>query len=102
MPTAIDIAIERTPGVCGGDARIHSTRIPVWLLVGYRKDGVSDARLLEMYPSLSLGDLSSGTVQPVTTPTVAAYTMSPNAVAATLVAPAGSARTGAPAGVVNF
>ena len=51
--------IEKTPGVCGGDARIASTRIPVWLLVGYRKDGVTDNRLLEMYPSLTLGDLSA-------------------------------------------
>lgn len=51
--------VEKTPGVCGGDARIANTRIPVWLLVGYRKDGVTDARLLEMYPSLTLGDLAA-------------------------------------------
>jgi len=51
--------IEKTPDVCGGDARVANTRIPVWLLVGYRKDGVSDAKLLEMYPSLSIGDLSA-------------------------------------------
>lgn len=59
MAAVLDNTIEHTPGVCGGDARIHGTRIPVWLLVGYRKDGVSDARILEMYPSLSLGDLSA-------------------------------------------
>jgi uncharacterized protein (DUF433 family) len=52
-------AIEKTPGVCGGEARIGNTRIPVWLLVGYRKDGVDDAGLLKMYPSLTLGDLSA-------------------------------------------
>jgi len=51
--------IEKTPGVCGGDARIANTRIPVWLLVGYRKDGVDDAGLLQMYPSLTLADLSA-------------------------------------------
>ncbi len=59
MATVIDNSIERTPGVCGGDARIHGTRIPVWLLVGYRKDGVSDKQLLEMYPNITLSDLSS-------------------------------------------
>lgn len=58
MPTLVESSIEKTPGVCGGDARIRSTRIPVWLLVGYRKDGVTDARLLEMYPTLNLGELS--------------------------------------------
>ena len=59
MSAVIDQTIEKTSGVCGGDARIRSTRIPVWLLVGYRKDGVSDSRILEMYPALNLGDLSA-------------------------------------------
>ena len=59
MSAVIDRTIEKTPGVCGGDARIRSTRIPVWLLVGYRKDGVADSQILEMYPSLNLGDLSA-------------------------------------------
>lgn len=59
MSAVIDRTIEKTPGVCGGDARVRSTRIAVWLLVGYRKDGVSDSRLLEMYPALNLGDLSA-------------------------------------------
>ena len=59
MPTVVESSIEKTPGVCGGDARIRNTRIPVWLLVGYRKDGVSESRLLEMYPTLNLNDLSA-------------------------------------------
>jgi uncharacterized protein (DUF433 family) len=59
VSTVAESTIERTPGVCGGDARVRNTRIPVWLLVGYRKDGVSDARLLELYPTLTLGDLSA-------------------------------------------
>jgi uncharacterized protein (DUF433 family) len=58
MATSIATSIEKTPGICGGDARVRNTRIAVWLLVGYRKDGISDARLLEMYPTLTLGDLS--------------------------------------------
>jgi uncharacterized protein (DUF433 family) len=52
-------AIQKTPGVCGGEACIRSTRIPVWLLVGYRKDGATDTELLDMYPSLTLADLSA-------------------------------------------
>ncbi|MDB9514185.1 DUF433 domain-containing protein [Kamptonema animale CS-326] len=49
--------IEKTPGVCGGDARIAGTRIPVWLLAGYRCDGTSDAHILEGYPNLSQAEL---------------------------------------------
>lgn len=45
--------IVRTPGVCGGRARVKDTRIPVWGLVKHRRGGVSDATLLEMYPGLS-------------------------------------------------
>ena len=59
MSTVMTQRIERTPGICGGDARIAGTRIPVWLLVAYRQDGVTDERLLEFYPSLTLGDLSA-------------------------------------------
>jgi len=51
--------IEKTEDICGGDARIANTRIPVWLLVGYRLDGVTDERLLDFYPTLTLGDLSA-------------------------------------------
>ena len=49
--------IERTPGVCGGSACIVRTRIPVWSLVAYRKLGVSDAVLLENFPTLRAQDL---------------------------------------------
>ena len=59
MSAVLTARIERTPGVCGGDARIAGTRIPVWLLVAYRKDGVAEERLLEFYPSLTLADLSA-------------------------------------------
>jgi uncharacterized protein (DUF433 family) len=54
---ASDAGIEKAPGVCGGDARIAGTRIPVWLLVAFRQEGVSDAELLRSYPSLSADDL---------------------------------------------
>ncbi|HSF73526.1 MAG TPA: DUF433 domain-containing protein, partial [Microcoleus sp.] len=39
--------IEKTPGVCGGDARIAKTRIPIWSLVNYRILGASDVRILQ-------------------------------------------------------
>ena len=51
--------IERTPGVCGGDARIANTRIPVWVLVEARTGGYSDADLLVSYPTLTPTDLSN-------------------------------------------
>ena len=49
--------ISKTPGVMGGDACIKNTRIPVWLLVYYRRLGASDMDLLQDYPDLSATDL---------------------------------------------
>jgi len=49
--------INKTPGVMGGDACIRLTRIPVWLLVSYRRDGANDAKILEGHPGLSAADL---------------------------------------------
>lgn len=51
-------AIEKTPGVSGGQACIVRTRIPVWTLEGYRRLGWSDAEILENYPSLRASDLA--------------------------------------------
>lgn len=51
------IGIEKTPGVMGGDACIRQTRIPVWLLVSLRRQGASEAYLLEDYPTLTATDL---------------------------------------------
>ncbi len=51
------LGITKTPGVCGGDACIAKTRIPVWLMVSYRHQGSSDAELLDFYPHLSAADL---------------------------------------------
>jgi len=59
MSTVLIERIEKTPNVSGGDARIADTRIPVWLLVAYRRDGVTDERLLEFYPHLTLADLAA-------------------------------------------
>ena len=54
--------ITKTPGVCGGDACIAGTRIPVWVLVGYRRLGVSESELLHSYPTLSATDLTNAWV----------------------------------------
>jgi uncharacterized protein (DUF433 family) len=51
--------IEKTPGVCGGDARIAKTRIPIWSLVNYRILGASDVRILQDFPHLSAADLAN-------------------------------------------
>ncbi len=50
--------IESTPGICGGAARVAGTRIPVWTLVAYRRQGASEADLLRAYPSLRAEDLA--------------------------------------------
>jgi uncharacterized protein (DUF433 family) len=56
MPATSD-RITKTPGVCGGDACIRGHRIPVWVLVGYRRLNQSDTDLLRAYPSLTPADL---------------------------------------------
>lgn len=49
--------IEKSPDVCGGDACITRTRIPVWSLVNSKKLGLTDAQLLDAYPTLTPDDL---------------------------------------------
>jgi uncharacterized protein (DUF433 family) len=41
--------IQKTPNVCGGDARIRNTRVPVWSLVVARRLGATDAELLDYF-----------------------------------------------------
>ena len=52
------MGIEKTSRVMGGDACIRQTRIPVWLLVSLRRQGASEASLLEDYPGLTDADLT--------------------------------------------
>ena len=54
--------IQKTPGVCGGEACIRQTRIPVWVLVNACNIGISEAQLLKDYPTLSATDLSNAWV----------------------------------------
>jgi uncharacterized protein (DUF433 family) len=51
--------IEKTPGVCGGDACIVNTRIPVWLLVNAHRLGISEAQILQNYPTITAADLGN-------------------------------------------
>jgi uncharacterized protein (DUF433 family) len=51
--------VQRTPGVCGGEACIGRTRIAVWMLEDARRLGVSNAELLQDYPSLTDSDLAA-------------------------------------------
>ncbi len=49
--------IESRPDVCGGEACVVGSRIPVWLLENARRRGVSEQALLAAYPSLRAEDL---------------------------------------------
>ena len=51
--------IESHPEVCGGEACVVRTRIPVWLLEQARRLGVKEVELLRSYPTLSALDLSN-------------------------------------------
>ena len=50
-------AIDKNPGVSGGDAVIVRTRIPGWALEGYRRLGWRETEILENFPSLRASDL---------------------------------------------
>jgi uncharacterized protein (DUF433 family) len=45
--------------ICGGSARVIRTRITVWLLEAFRRNGHSDAELLANYPTLTAEDLAN-------------------------------------------
>jgi uncharacterized protein (DUF433 family) len=60
--------IEKTSRVCGGEARIAKTRIPVWVLVEARRLGYSDADLLTSYPTITTTDLANAWVYAQTHP----------------------------------
>lgn len=49
--------VDSDPAVCGGEACIVRTRIPVWVLEQARRLGTSEADLLRSYPTLRAADL---------------------------------------------
>jgi uncharacterized protein (DUF433 family) len=51
--------ISKQPDRNGGDACIRDTRIPVWVLVNYRRLGGSEADIFRDYPSLTPVDLEA-------------------------------------------
>jgi uncharacterized protein (DUF433 family) len=51
--------IDSDPRVSGGDACVVRTRIPVWLLVQLRRQGATEADLLQSYPVLRSEDLAN-------------------------------------------
>ena len=52
--------VQKTPDVCGGDACIRHTRIPVWLLVRSQELDMSEQRIRESFdPPLSQTDLEA-------------------------------------------
>ncbi|HEV3236782.1 MAG TPA: DUF433 domain-containing protein [Gemmataceae bacterium] len=57
--TATVTWISKKADRCGGDACVRDTRIPVWVLAGYRRLGMSDADILLAYPSLTRADLEA-------------------------------------------
>jgi type III restriction enzyme len=59
VSTENEAIIQHTPGVCGGEACIRQTRIPVWTLVSLRSQGATDNELLKEYPSLTQTDLEA-------------------------------------------
>jgi uncharacterized protein (DUF433 family) len=55
MPSVTQV-IQKTPGVCGGNACVRDTRLPVWTLQRLRDLGRTDEQLLADYPTLLLAD----------------------------------------------
>jgi uncharacterized protein (DUF433 family) len=59
MPTTTNQRITKTSGVCGGDACIVGTRIPVWGLVNHCRLRGSDVGILDSYPDLTKADIEA-------------------------------------------
>ncbi|NEQ71509.1 MAG: DUF433 domain-containing protein [Symploca sp. SIO2D2] len=55
--TLITKTIQKTPGVCGGYARIRNTRIAVWTLISLANQGLDEDALLKDFPGLTHLDL---------------------------------------------
>ena len=51
--------IQRTPGVCGGEARVRETRITVGTLIALQQQGATEAELIENFPAITPSDLDA-------------------------------------------
>lgn len=56
---ALQQPIRKTPGICGGAARIRDTRIPVWTIIAYQQQGATDSELLRNHPGLTPHDIQA-------------------------------------------
>lgn len=54
----IALKIKKTPGVCGGRACVGNTRIPVWTLIEFLKQGATDGDMIRAYPVLTIDHLN--------------------------------------------
>jgi uncharacterized protein (DUF433 family) len=51
--------IQKSPGVCGCEPCVRNTRHTVAGLVEWKKQGITDARILEHHPDLIQADLEA-------------------------------------------
>jgi uncharacterized protein (DUF433 family) len=51
--------VDSSAAICGGEARVVRTRLPIWLLVQARRLGASDGEILRSYPTLRAEDLAN-------------------------------------------
>ncbi|MEG5064507.1 DUF433 domain-containing protein [Microcoleus sp. B3-A4] len=51
--------MSQTLGVCGGDACMRNTGIPIWEVVSFHRLGMNEFRLLDNYPTLNATDLAN-------------------------------------------
>jgi uncharacterized protein (DUF433 family) len=51
--------VQKSAGVCGGEPCVRNTRHTVAGLVEWKKQGLTDARILEHHPDLTQADLEA-------------------------------------------
>jgi uncharacterized protein (DUF433 family) len=56
---APSLGIEKTPGVTGGRARLVRTRIPVWTIESYIREGLTAEEIVRAFPTISVQDVRS-------------------------------------------
>lgn len=57
IETEIQQRIHRDPAILGGKPVIRGTRIPVYVIIDLFWNGISEAEIVDDYPSLSLEDV---------------------------------------------
>lgn len=57
-PPRVHGRVSTTPGVCGGQACVDGTRIPIEATWSFIAEGYTDAEIIREYPSLDVDDLA--------------------------------------------